>query len=1047
MTLHRSAGTLALVALVLLSAACRKAAGPDAHDALLAGFRNPPAEYRPTPLWVWNDRVTREEISTQLADFKARGIGGVFIHPRPGLITPYLSGEWLDLCKFSVETGKSLGLKVWIYDENSYPSGFAGGHVPARMPDAVRSGLRMVKGEEGKAIPGDFAKDAPLVILRATGADSEDVTARAAELAAAKEPGRYIYFSRVFQSPSPWYGGFTYVDVLRKDVTEMFLEITMNAYQAAIGGEFGRTVPGSFQDEAEIAPPGGDLVNYTPALFTAFEAKWGYDLRPRLPSLFEDAGDWRRVRHDFYSLLLDLFIENWAKPYYAWCTDNNLAFTGHYWEHEWPTPRIVPDSLAMAAYAHVPGIDILMNDFQRDSHAQFGNARAVREIRSAANQFGRRRTLSETFGAGGWDMTFFDQKRIADWELALGVNLINPHLSYVTIMGARKRDHPLSFSYHEPWWPGWTMLGDYFGRLSYAMSQGDQLNRALVLEPTTSAWMHYAPGAARDQLNALGAAFQDFVHRLEAEHLGYDLASEKTLEEFGRAGKGALRVGERAYDLVVLPPGLESLDAPTVALLSDFVSNGGRLISWAGVPPLVDARASEDVKRVAEAAGPRWIAAEGDGGFARWREIVPPDAVFQGLEPGALVFHQLREFEGGRFLFLANTDPVKTASGTVRLKGGSVESWDAFTGESAPYPFRKDRGGLAAAFEIPPGGSLLLTVRDRKEPPAVPAEFAEAEIPPAGHLGISRQAPNVLTLDYCDLVLDGKTERDLYFYEAQLKTFKRYGLAANPWDSAVQYKTNLLDLDRFSPRSGFEAVFGLEAEPGEYLAGVQAVVERPGLFKVAVNGRAVAPLEGAWWLDKAFGVFPIGPLLKAGLNRITLTARPFTIHSELEPVYIRGDFAVRPLAKGFGIGPAAGLAPGAWSDQGMPFYAEGVAYARTFHLPALAAGERVRVRLDGAHGAASRVLVNGKEAGWIGFAPSEIDVTGLLVPGANEVTAVVIGTLKNTLGPHHNDPLLGRAWPGQFQKGAAGGRPGGSAYHVVPYGLFGDVRLIRRTPK
>jgi len=43
--------------------------------------------------------------------------------------------------------------------------------------------------------------------------------------------------------------------------------------------------------------------------------------------------------------------------------------------------------------------------------------------------------MSETYGAGGWDLRFFDQKRIADWEFALGVNFINPHLSYMTIMG------------------------------------------------------------------------------------------------------------------------------------------------------------------------------------------------------------------------------------------------------------------------------------------------------------------------------------------------------------------------------------------------------------------------------------------------------------------------------------------------------------------------------------------------------------------------------------------------------------------------------------
>jgi hypothetical protein len=67
------------------------------HDVSQA-FKNPPADFRSTPLWVWNDRMTEQEIDEQLMDFKEHGIGGVFIHPRPGLITPYLSDEWLSLC-------------------------------------------------------------------------------------------------------------------------------------------------------------------------------------------------------------------------------------------------------------------------------------------------------------------------------------------------------------------------------------------------------------------------------------------------------------------------------------------------------------------------------------------------------------------------------------------------------------------------------------------------------------------------------------------------------------------------------------------------------------------------------------------------------------------------------------------------------------------------------------------------------------------------------------------------------------------------------------
>lgn len=1021
---------------------CAGKSSGDTHEAVLKAFRNPPAEYRSSPLWVWNDRMTRDEIRQQLADFKDRGIGGVFIHPRPGLITPYLSEEWFSLCQYAVETGKSLGLKIWIYDENSYPSGFAGGHVPAEMPDAVRSGLRMTRVQ---GTPKAFARP-PLVVLRQNLGGFEDVSAKL-------QPGTgdkaaYYVFEVVRQEPSPWYGGFAYVDLMRKDVTEKFLDVTLNAYKRAIGQDFGSTVPGVFQDEAEIAPPGGgDVINYTPALFQAFRTKWGYDLRLHLVSLFSEVGDWKQVRHNYYSTLLDLFIENWAKPYYAYCADNNLQFTGHYWDHEWPNPRVSPDNLALAAYAHMPGIDILMNDWATGPHAQFGNDRAVREIRSSANQLGRRRTMSETYGAGGWDMTFFDQKRIGDWEYALGVNFLNQHLSYVTIKGARKRDHPLSFSYHEPWWKSYNLMADYFGRLSVVMSAGEQVNRILVIEPTTSAWMHYSPAAESAHLIALGEDFQDFVHLLEANQVEYDLASEKTLEEFASIRNLKLAIGRRSYDLVLLPPGFENLNDSTVILLRDYLMGGGKIISWPAPPDYVDGKVTNDIRNLAAAFGDRWLNSGPAGGFDKVRQYGSPRLVFSEPESHPGLFHQRREFDGGQFVFLANTSPAQPAEGKMTLEGGSVEAWDLFTGAVRDYPFTRQKGRIEMRFSLPPGGSLLLCVLSKRTRPAESPSAALADVPAQGGMAIDRVSPNVLTIDYCDLVLGGKTDKDLYFYDAQRKTFQFHGLARNPWDSAVQYKTNLLDLDRFRPGSGFEAVFWFTAVKGDAFdfASLKAVVERPELFSVAVNGHEVRPLPGEWWLDRAFAVYAIGPHVVAGKNRITVKALPFTIHSELEPVYVLGDFSLKDAPKGFELRPPAPMAVGPWAGQGLPLYGASVRYRKTFDIPA-AEGAKVRylVQLGSWRGAVAEVFVGGKAAGAIAFPPFELDVTDTLVSGPNEVSVVVYGTLKNTLGPFHNKPPLGMAWPGSFQQGAKGGHPPGSEYSIVDYGLFEDFKLLKK---
>ena len=1032
---------LLVLALSAVGGSCARQAGTDSYDDILRTFADPPAEYRSAPLWVWNDLMTREGITRQLEDFRARGIGGAFIHPRPGLITPYLADEWFSLCAFAAETGKRLGLKIWLYDENSYPSGFAGGHVPAAMPEAARSGLRMRKFQG--APPA--LDPAPLLILRQTLTGFEDVTGKV-------QPGSsdgavHYVFDVVRSAPSPWHGGFTYVDLMRKDVTEKFLDLTLNGYRRAIGKEFGSTVPGVFQDEAEIGPAGGrEAVNYTPALFPAFQTRWGYDLRPNLVSLFEEVGNWRRVRHDYYSTLLGLFIENWAKPYYAYATDNDLALTGHYWEHEWPSPRVSPDNLAMAAYAHMPGIDILMNAWEDGPQAQFGNARSVREIRSAANQHGRKRTLSETYGAGGWDLTFADQKRIGDWEYALGVNFLDQHLSYATIKGARKRDHPPSFSDHEPWWEYYGTLADYFGRLSVVMSLGQQVNRILVIEPTTTAWMYYSPTAESETFRAVGADFQKFIHLLEAEQIEYDVVSEKTLQEFASVSHGRMNVGSCSYDMIIFPPGLRNLEDTTVVLIRDYLIRDGKIVSWVAPPDYVNGIVTEDLRLLQDSFGDRWLNSGPGSGFDKVRMFSPPAAVFSGLPPASRLFHQRREFNGGQFVFLANADASETASGTMTLAGGSAEEWDPFTGQVTPHPFVRHGGKLDVAFSLPPGGSLLLCLKnERGKPAAILPDVVWEDVAADGGLRVEPMAPNVLTLDYCDLILAGRTEKDLYFYDAQRKTFEAHGLERDPWDNAVQYKTNVLDLDEFPADSGFEAVFWFRAVKGDALdfAGLAAVVERPELFRVLVNDREVAAIPGEWWLDRAFGVFPVGAHVVSGKNKITVKARPFTIHSELEPVYLLGDFCLAAAARGFELHPPEPLAAGSWKAQGWPFYAAGVRYRKTFVVPPGEPWTNYRLRLGPWFGATAEVFIGDKRIGTAAFAPFEVDLTDALVAGPNEVSVVVYGTLKNTLGPFHNDPPLGRAWPGSFQQGVKGGPPPGSAYDSVDYGLFDDFKLMK----
>lgn len=1006
-------------------------------------FAKPPAGFRSAPLWVWNDRMTDKQIDEQLTDFQARGIGGVFIHPRPGLVTEYLSDEWFALCRHAVDKGKKLGMNIWLYDENSYPSGFAGGHVPARMPDAVRSGLGMNHVSE---LPATWVAE-PLVVLEKSTRGFVDITKDVKSKTPG--PGDYYIFTVIRQQPNPWYGGFTYVDLMRREVTETFLDVTLNAYKRAIGNEFGKAVPGVFQDEAEISPASQSntpSINYTPALFKEFESRWKYDLRPHLASLYEDMGEWKRVRHDFYSTVLDLFIDGWAKPYYEYCTKNHLALTGHYWEHEWPRPVVNPDNLALAAYAHMPGIDILMNDFQMDSHAQFGNARAVKEIRSSANQLGMRRTLSETFGAGGWEMTFFDQKRIADWEYVLGVNFMNQHLSYATIKGARKTDHPLSFSYHEPWWNTYNVLADYYGRLSVAMSLGAQENRILVIEPTTTAWMYYSSKGDHGRFQEIEKGFQGFVNTLEAAQVEYDLGSERTIRDHAKVVKNHFVIGQRSYDLIILPPTLENLDQLTFSLLSQYLASGGRVLCYGNPPAFLNGRQSDLIGKAARRFAGSWTSTYNPHDIVSIQQLCPPKASFRVPAPRdttqQLLFHHRRTFKDFELLLLVNTGERAAVAGSVSVPGRACEEWDGFTGAVKPYPFRFEKGVVNVDFSLPRGGSLLLCFRPRAVKPERPAKRERSVIAAASGSEIKRLEKNILVLDYCDLTLNNQAEKDLYFYQAQTKAFQAHGLQVNPWDHAVQYKKNIVEKDTFGAKSGFEVAYSFTVSEGAKGVGFEAVIERPELYQVSINGNLIDPMENTWWLDKAFGVFDIGQYVVEGENHIVLKSSPFTIHTEIQPIFILGDFALESREKGFGIVPASAMKLGSWAEQGMPLYGERVEHTKRVQLSdAELKGRKVFVRLGQWSGVVAEVMVNGKKVGVIGFEPFELDVRQHLKSGVNEVSVIVYGSLKNTLGPHHNSPLLGRAWPGAFQHGAKGGRPPGSKYSVVGYGLLEDFSV------
>ena len=212
-------------ACVLVSAACVRAADSAGVKRL---FGSPPRQYSSGPLWVWNDMLTEEQIITTMRDLAGQKVRQVFVHPRPGLMTPYLSSDWFRLWKVALKEAERLDMNVWIYDENSYPSGFAGGLVPDAMPEARGLGLVF----QDHKLPGKLDSNSIAVFLLAdSGYENVTDVVRAGRVLPEAD---YLIASVQYARSSPWYGDKYYVDLLYPGVTEKFIEITMDAYQREI---------------------------------------------------------------------------------------------------------------------------------------------------------------------------------------------------------------------------------------------------------------------------------------------------------------------------------------------------------------------------------------------------------------------------------------------------------------------------------------------------------------------------------------------------------------------------------------------------------------------------------------------------------------------------------------------------------------------------------------------------------------------------------------------------------------------------------------------
>jgi hypothetical protein len=1012
----------------------------------LKAFEEPASTWRPQPFFVWNGRMTRERITEMLEQYADNHCGGVFVHPRPGLVTEYLSEEWFELWEWTLSESERLGLECHFYDENSYPSGFAGGHTVARNPHTIGYVANIRRAEE-PVKPGGKGQPELIAAWRALGdgpgaeALGEKVDFSVAAQASPEEP---VWVVEMAALPARWWSaGFPQVDLLNPATTQTFLEVTHEAYAGRFGEKFGKTIKYAFADEPVAGAGSGLALSHY--FMHEFLREHGYDVRDQLSAIFFDTKESAAVRFDYWSTVNRLFLENYVKPCHDWCAEHNLEFTGHFHETSWPRPRNQPSTMAALRWMQAPGNDLLGFQFYpttlEENSIYLLN---LKELGSIARQCGRERVLVESCGGGGYDYAPRDMKPLEDFLMSQGVNLINPHLSHSTLSGARKYDWPHTLSDHSPWWQAYPGHADHLTRCNAVLNQGVEENRVLLLHPDSSGWLFYNPHAQQGKkpegvLDEIRQSQLRLVRDLNRAGIDFDLGDEFTLAEMGRITGGQLQVGECRYDAVIIPPGMRNALDSTAQLLPQLLDAGIALFApseWR--LDYVNGRKDQSLSQTLRERLP---AERSFGDHAALiqglRKIVPPriEAVDAGELPANLCWRRTARADQECWFFCNPFDePLQV---TLRLGEGTLLELDSIR---AGQKGRRDAGSIH--LDLPARGHALL-VSEPADPgiepqpprtalfPAETARSVDAEL-----ARIYQPRPNCLMLDYCDLTVNGKTWAGINTIKADGLNWKEQGFPQNPWRVSIQYRRTFLDWP-LRQDSGFTTAYHFqiaEDDLEEVRETLEIAMERPELYELKLNGKPLSQNGSRRWFDPEMHAVEIGPHVRAGLNTLEMTCRPFHPLAEIMPVYLLGYFTLEPVEQGFLIRGDQALELGDCTRQGRPFFGESYLYFFRFELekPARA----LKVSLPDVEGSAMRVQVGQEERALL-YPPYEGVFTGEFAAGRHGVKVVVASNLKNTLGPHFSDGLPG----GWSWEQAPAHQPPGQEYRFYPVGLNAAPRI------
>ncbi len=1024
-------------------------------------FLSPGAADRGKPFWSWNGELRGGELARQAHIMKEMGFGGYFMHSRTGLITEYLGDEWFERINEVADAAEKDGMEAWLYDEDRWPSGSAGGKATVEPRFRMKS-LYVYVSDPALADwdEGSFAlfaarmdgidlytyreADLSAVSDAASAASAVQAAVAALSAGAAGEPGEWkaLRFAVVPDTPSDGFNGTTYLDTMSREAVERFIDLTHEEYARRCGDRLGRSIRGIFTDEphrghcfdnrSERNGVVSCAVAWTDDIFAEFEKRYGFACRPILPELFfrKNGEAVAPVKLFYIDLANALFLERFAKPINDWCEKHRMIFTGHVLHEDSLMNQTVPNGSLMRFYEYMgyPGVDVL-TEHNRCYWI-------VKQLASAARQLGKTRLLSELYGCTGWQFSFKNHKNVGDWQALFGINLRCPHLSWYTMEGEAKRDYPASILHQSPWYRDYKTVEDHFARLGVVLSAGAPDCGVLLLNPIESLWCQAYAGWAdwisnvSPDVAPIEERYTQLFHWLTDNQIDFDYGEEEMMSRLAAVetadGRAVLRVGQADYGTVIVAD-LLTVRPTTLALLREFAEKGGAVIFCGEAPTYVNAVKSDGPAALAARCVRIPYAEEQLVAAVRAHSEAFVSVTDADGKTEKAVFAQVRRaFCGdGAAAVVLNTDreaPRRNLVLTLRAPAGLfAEEWDPDTGAryDASSRVSETDGLYRIGLDLETGGIRCFVLsRDRDGTLApLPAYETVGEKTLTGEFPYRCDEPNVCVLDWCRWrAEDGawSGEDEVLRVDRQLRD--RFGLDHRSGGMLQPWYAKRFDQKEYGAiRLSYEFYIDVLPAGPVFLAG-----ERPELNRYRVNGAALKR-GGAddFWVDDCFRKMRIpAGVLKRGRNEVTVDVL-FRRTTNVEALYLIGDFGVKTDGrKRTLVSAPERMGCCNYADRDMPFYSGNLTFLLSPEdyrplTDAFADADRIVLTPKDFTGACVKVEAAGSTT-VLGWEPYEADVTEAVRRGL-PIEVTVVGTRTNVFGPLHELPKPAYACgPGSF---------------------------------